>query len=297
MFLFKKRKTGLALGGGAARGIAHLGVLKVLEKYNFKPDIVVGTSMGAIIGAIYACKKYSSIDELIEILYDVLQSEEFESLGFDIFEENDSEDNNKVLGKFRYIIKRIILFEKMFKAKNHIIDGKKFEDVLKLFLPNVDIEDLPIKFATVALDIKTGEEVIINSGSLIKAVMASSSIPGIFPLVKYKNYCLVDGGWVDKVPAPAARRLGANKVVSVDVSITSKRESIDFKNSLEFMLYVDSITNDILKDLQSLSSDIVIYPKFAKDDWYDFAKFHRFIEFGEKAALEKISDMKKIGVI
>ena len=182
----------------------------------------------------------------------------------------------------------------MFKSQ-YVISSEKIEKVFKLFIPDINIEELPLKFAAVALDLKSQKEIIITRGPLIKAVMASSAIPGIFAPIKFGNYFFVDGGWIDKVPAPAARKLGASKVISVDVGIVKRKKlSLKFKNGIELIMYADGITNSALKDLQILASDIIIAPQFTKGDWYDFSKFKKFIKLGENAATEKLKNLKKI---
>lgn len=294
MFLFKRRKIGLALGGGAARGIAHLGVLKIFEKNGFKPDIVVGTSMGAVIGAVFASQNYKNIDLLIKQLSEILKSDEFEELGFNLIgDANKRKKKQGIIARFKYLIKRFILYEKMFNSR-YIISSAKVRKVFSLFIPDINIEDLPVRFAVVALDLKSQQEIIISRGPLIKAVMASSAIPGIFEPVRFGRYLLVDGGWIDKVPAPAVRHLGAKKVIAVDVSIIKKRTVPKFRNGIELIIFSDEITNSALKNLKLLAADVVISPKFAKDDWYDFYKFKRFVKLGETATIEKLKDLKKI---
>lgn len=294
MFLFKKRKIGLALGGGAARGIAHLGILKIFEKNGFRPDIVVGTSMGAVIGAAFASQNYGNVETLIKRLSEILKSDEFEELGFNLIgDANKKQKKHGIITRLKHLIKRFILYEKMFNSR-FIISSEKVRNVFSLFIPDINIEDLPVRFAAVALDLKSQQEIILTRGPLIKAVMASSAIPGIFEPVKFGKYLLIDGGWIDKVPAPAARRLGAKKVVAADVSIVKKRNVPRFKNGIELIIFSDEITNSALKNLQLLAADVVISPKFAKDDWYDFYKFKKFVKLGETATIEKLKNLKKV---
>lgn len=181
----KERPTiGVALGCGSARGLAHIGVLKVLEKNQIPIDVITGTSMGAFIGGVYASGV--SVEDMEEI-----------SLSTDWK-----------------------LTAKMFAPTisfSGFVDGKRIKEFLINFIGNKNIEDLDKKFACVSTDILTGEEVVIDKGPLIDAIRASISIPAVFTPVYYGNRYLVDGGIVNPVPVDLARKMGADIVIAVNV--------------------------------------------------------------------------------
>ncbi|MFQ6083059.1 MAG: patatin-like phospholipase family protein [Candidatus Aminicenantia bacterium] len=180
----KRTKIGLALGSGAARGLSHIGVLKILEKYQIPIDIVTGASMGAFIGGAYASGIKVSIMEEIAL-----------------------NTNWKLMAK---MFSPTISF-------SGFVDGKRIKEFLETVIGNRNIEELDKKFACIATDILTGEEIVIDHGSLVEAIRASISIPAIFTPVYHRNRFLVDGGIVNPVPVDTAKKMGADIVIAVNV--------------------------------------------------------------------------------
>ena len=188
MKFFKKKKVkiGLALGSGAARGLAHIGVLKALKEEGISIDMLSGSSMGALVGACYARK--AEIAEFEEI-----------ALKIDWKQLARLADPNLAL---------------LFKG---IIHGKKVKEFLRALIGDVEFKDLKMPFAVVATDANTGEEVIIKEGPVIEAVRASISVPAIFMPVKFKNRFLMDGGIVNPVPVSVVKDMGATFVIACNV--------------------------------------------------------------------------------
>jgi len=180
----RTRKIGLALGSGAARGLAHIGVLKVLDREGIPIDFVAGTSAGALIGALYAAG---------------ISPMEIEEIALNI-------DRRKTISFFTPTI-----------SSSGLVDGSRIEKFIESILGRQNIGDLKIPFAAVATDLQTGEEIVITEGSLITALRASISIPGIFTPVKYKGRLLVDGGLVNPVPVSTTFNMGADIVIAVNV--------------------------------------------------------------------------------
>ncbi|MFA7677363.1 MAG: patatin-like phospholipase family protein [Candidatus Omnitrophota bacterium] len=184
---FKKRlKIGLALGSGAARGLAHIGVLKAVSEKNISIDMIAGSSMGALVGACYA--KKGEIKDLEEVV-----------LRTDWRQLSRLADPNLAL---------------FFKGAIH---GAKVKELLKVIIGDIEFKDLKIPLAVVATDVNKGEEVIIREGSVVEAIRASISIPGIFTPVKFKNRFLMDGGIVNPVPVSVAKDMGATFVIACNV--------------------------------------------------------------------------------
>jgi len=177
-------KIGYALGGGAARGLSHIGVLKVLEEYGIYPDIIAGTSIGAIVGALYA-GGYKPI-EIEQIV-----------LGLDW--------------------KKLVYLVDMTLPISGLLKGKRVVSLLTSILGDLTFSQLGYAFACVATDISNGAQVVLRDGSLIEAVRASISIPGIFTPVAIKGRYLVDGGLVNTVPVSVCREMGAGYVIAVNV--------------------------------------------------------------------------------
>jgi len=180
----RRPAIGLALGSGSARGLAHLGVIRAIEDAGIKVGFIAGTSMGALIGAIHAAGK---LDEL-----------EAAFLDFDW--------------------KKTAFFFDVVLPKSGLLDGARVGELVRAHIRADTIEMLPVPFAAVATDIVSGEEVVIRSGDVIEAVRASISVPGIFTPVRSNGRILVDGGLTNPVPASAARAMGADIVIAVDLN-------------------------------------------------------------------------------
>lgn len=180
----EKLSIGIALGGGGARGLAHIGVLKALEDNDIYPDFIAGTSIGSLVGALYASG---------------LSARDIEQISFQY-------DWRKVAGLADMVI-----------PVSGLIQGRKVVNLLESYIGNIDFSDLRIRYACVAADIMNGEQVVIDQGRVIDAVRASISIPGIFTPVKHMERVLVDGGIVSEVPVSVCRKMGAQFVVGVNV--------------------------------------------------------------------------------
>ena len=185
----KKKTIGLVLGSGGARGWAHVGVLKALREKGVKPDIVVGTSIGSIIAAVHAEGK---LDEVLDF-----------AAGMDW-------------------ARSIKLFFEIGIHRDGLLTGVRVMECLKGFLPTDDIGKLPIPYAAVATDLDTGKPVVLDSGSLLDAIRASISIPGIFTPVKRDGKTLIDGGMSSPVPIWLARKMGAEQVIAVNIDTNAK---------------------------------------------------------------------------
>jgi len=180
----KKKKIGLALGSGAAKGLAHIGVIKVLEANQIPVDFIAGSSMGALIGALY-------------------------SSGLSVAQMEDIACNTdwKLIAK--------MLTPTLPLAG--LVEGNRIRQFFRTLMEDKNFDDIKLPFAAVTTDVQTGEEIIIENGSLIEAVRASISIPGIFTPVRHQDRFLVDGGIVNPVPADAVRNMGADIVLAVNV--------------------------------------------------------------------------------
>jgi NTE family protein len=195
----KEGRIGYALGGGAARGLFHIGVLGVLEEHGIYPDVIAGTSMGAIIGALYASGL--SAGELKKMVIELDW-------------------------------KKIIRMTDIALPFNGLIQGKRITALLKSILKDKDFDQLKKEFACVATDLTTGEEVVMKQGSLIEAVRASISIPLVFTPVKADGRFLVDGGLVNVVPVSVCRDMGANFIIGVN-ALPGPGEKVSIQEACE----------------------------------------------------------------
>ncbi len=175
---------GLALGSGSARGLAHIGVLRALEEAGIEANVIAGTSIGALVGAVYAAGRIRELEA------------EFRRFDW------------KTIGS---------MFDPVF-PRSGLINGRKIEGFIKSHLPARTFDELPIPFRAVATDLGTGHEVILADGDLLSAVRASISVPGILTPVNHDGRILLDGGLVNPVPVSVARALGADIVIAVDLN-------------------------------------------------------------------------------
>ena len=254
--IFGTRKTALVLGGGSARGLAHIGIIKVLQRENITFDMVVGTSIGAFMGAHYALGK------------DVSEAEKL-ALSF----------------KSREVL------DIMIPPSMGLIKGERVYAVIKQILGDAKFADTKIPLAVVATDIENGKEVVFTEGNLANAVRVSCSYPGIFAPQRIDGKLLVDGGIINTVPVTVARRMGADIVVAADVGFCVQPGQI--KNIFGVILQPFQIVGDELNKYQSMDANIVIRPSLEGITQVDFDNSKLIIQRGEIAAWEKIKKIKK----
>ena len=178
-----KPRIGLALGGGAARGWAHIGILRTLEKAGIKPDVIAGTSMGALAGGAWAANRLDQLEEFAR-----------------------SMTKRRMFG---YLDWRL--------GGNGLISGGRLAKLLELNFGESTIEDLPVRYAAIATELSSGHEIWLTRGNLIQSMRASYGLPGIFTPVKIGGRWLVDGALVNPIPVSAARALGARVVIAVNL--------------------------------------------------------------------------------
>jgi NTE family protein len=250
-------KIGLALGGGAARGLAHLGVLKVLEEEKIPVHCVAGTSAGSLIGSMFcAGLGWREIKEAAQnIDWADLVSPTWPTLG-------------------------IVSPGKLEKTLNRIIENKNFED-------------LSIPFRAVAADITSGEEVVLGAGPVARAVRASCSIPGIFEPTEVEGRLLVDGGLVNDVPSDVVKELGAEVVIGVDLNadrvVRRKPENLMevFYRSLNILIYNSAQRARRL-------ADVMVVPRLGDFAYHDLSRLDELIDQGEKAMQDQVEEVKNL---
>ncbi len=243
-------KVGLALGGGVARGFAHIGVLKVLLKSGVAIDCIAGTSMGSLIASLYAC--------------------------------------GLSLGLIEKLAKRISrrVWMDLTVPRMGLVAGDKLEQLVSLLTKKRCIEELSLPLGIVATDLKKGERVIIQKGSIAKAVRASCAIPGIFNPVKIGDMLMVDGGVLERVPTPAVKELGAEKVIAVDVGVYKEEYKIDNVFDVIFEV-IDLMAREITRS-RELKADVLISPDLVGIAPFQFQLAEEAIARGERAAYEAL---------
>ncbi len=250
-------KVGLALGGGGARGFAEIGVLRVLEQEKIPIDVVIGTSVGSLVGAIYA-DTGSVLDA--EFTAIAIQEEDvFDYGAFSIFS-----------GGF--------------------VKGEKLESFLDTHLRNKNIENMKVPYGAVAVDLRTGKSVLFEKGPVARAVHASCAIPGVFVPVEIKGCVFVDGGVTDPIPVDFARKKGAEVVIAVAIDPALPQQAP--KNPLEVAYYAVTIMSSEIGVLGVKDADVVIRPDVGNVAYNDFSQKKRLIAAGEKAARELLPKIR-----
>lgn len=240
-------KIALVLGGGAVRGFAHIGVIKTLEAQGIVPDIVVGTSAGSVVGALYA-GGYSGF-ELQKIAFQLEQ----DSVGDWVMPDRG------------------------------FIKGEMLQNFINKALQNRPIEHLNKTFAAVATELQTGEMAVFRRGNTGMAVRASSSVPGVFQPVSIGGKEYVDGGLVSPIPVRVARSMGADIVIAVDIS--GKPKNAKLNDTIDIFLQSFSIMGQTIGRYELAEADVVIRPQTGMIGPTDFEQKHLAIMEGEKAAL------------
>jgi len=245
----------LALGGGgAAKGFAHIGVIKALEAQGIVPDIVVGTSAGSVVGAMYAAGKNGF---------------ELQSLAITLDESQVSDWSLPDRG---------------------VVKGEALAAFINKTVANAPIEKLPKKFGAVATDLASGEPIVFRSGDTGTAVRASSSVPGVFQPVAIRGREYVDGGLVSPVPVRFAQEMGATFVIAVDIS--NKPQASKTKSSLDILMQTFAIMGQSLNRSELPLADVVIRPDISQLASTDFKTRHLAVLEGEKAAAQALPTLK-----
>jgi NTE family protein len=247
-------KIALVLGGGAARGFAHIGVIKALEAQGIVPDMVVGTSAGSVVGALYAAGMS----------------------GFDI--------QKVALGMKEEMVADWTLPDR------GVLKGEALQDFINEKVKNLSIQKLPRPLGVVATDLQNGEMVLFRQGNTGMAVRASSAVPGVFQPVNINGRDYVDGGLTSPVPAQAARTMGADFVIAVDISNVSRRAKLT--STMDVLLQTFAIMGHTISSHELKDADIVIRPKTTAISSTDFDDRNLAILEGEKAAAAAMPELK-----
>lgn len=248
----KDKKIALCLGGGAVLGSFHIGVLKAIEELNIKISFLAGTSIGAIVGVLYACGK--TADEIEQIALNI---------------------------KWKDLYTLSI-------SKTGILSNKKIGDFLSRHIDEKNFEDLEKKFGVIATDITTGEKVPLFKGNVKQAVMASSCIPGVFIPIKIENKILVDGGLVENVPISIAKKFKADYIIAVDLN--TNQAFSQPSNILEILINSFNFLSINSTKMQIKQADLSIKPDLTKFNPIKTKQIEELIQEGynySKPILEK----------
>ena len=289
--LIKTKNVALALSSGGARGLAHIGAIEELEAHGYHISSIAGCSMGALIGGVYAAGKLNEFREWMKTI-----------------------DRKKMLALIDFSL-----------SLNHFVKGTRIIEAIMEFVPDVNIEDLPIPYCAVATDLKSGHEVMFRKGSLFKAIRASISLPSFYEPVKRNDMILIDGGIINPLPLNRVKRQNGDMLVGVDVSghdykaqwdelqrLTAIQKSEkSLKTKILDMLIPDNIEFNYYTVLSRASSlmirqnsilmtrlmnpDILIDIQMNRYGTFDFDKSERLIAIGRQKASQAIDKFLNTG--
>ena len=270
----------LALGGGGARGFAHLGVLQVLDEARLPVRAIVGTSMGAVVGGMYLA--HGSAGRAIDLWREAIEQGMIPSVRPIGRVPRADTREHPLIQVARRIRNRVVISFAM--NRSTVLDDTELERALEYLIPDVQFSDLSQKLVVVATDLETGEEVRLRQGSLRVALDATSAIPGMVPAVEVDGRRLVDGGAVGEIPAVAARDEGW-PVIAVDTSMDVPPVAED-DLVLDTMWRTQMMTARLLRQRQLKSATHVIRPQVGGARWAEWHRLDEFVEAGRIATRE-----------
>lgn len=256
----RKIKIGLALGGGAARGFAHIGVIKALEAQGITVDVVAGTSAGSLVGALYAAGNDGFALQKLALAMDEAAISDWS----------------------------VPLFSKL----SGVLKGEGVQNYVNKAVHNVPIEKFKIPFGAVATDLRTGQPILFQRGDAGTAVRASSAVPGVFQPVRIGDHTYVDGGLVAPVPVQFARQMGADFVIAVNISARPEAQAAA-SSSLDVLLQTFAIMGQTINQYELKNADVILQPRLGSMKGSDFASRNVAILAGEQAASAAMPEIKR----
>lgn len=255
-WLRRKKSVGLALGGGAARGFAHIGVLKALDEAGITPGYVAGTSVGSMVGALY-CAGHGWQEIMAK-----------------------AEDMD-----WRDLV--TLTFPKL-----GVVKPEGIRELLDDLVGQRNVEELSIPFAAVAVDLVAAREVVLDSGPVGRAVLASCSIPGVFVPVMEEDDVLVDGGVLNAVPADVVRSMGAEFVIAVDLNADVRGTGEHPENILDVLVRSMAVFMSATSGKGLKEADCVIQPELKGFSYHDMSRGKELFELGEQAARKALDQVR-----
>ncbi len=256
----RKIRIGLALGGGAARGFAHIGVIKALEAQGITVDVVAGTSAGSLVGALYAAGNDGFALQKLAMSMDEASISDWS----------------------------VPLFAKV----SGVLKGEGVQNYVNKAVHNLPIEKFKIPFGAVATDLRSGQPILFQRGNAGVAVRASSAVPGVFQSVTVGDHTYVDGGLVSPVPVRFARQMGADFVIAVNISSNPEAQAAS-SSSIDVLLQTFAIMGQTINQYELKNADIVLQPRLGNMKGSDFASRNVAILAGEQAATAAMPEIKR----
>lgn len=290
-----KKKITLALGGGGARGLAHLGVIEALMENGYEIERIVGISIGSLVGGMVAFD--SDIDRVRSRSLNYLTSEKFQQHQRTLFGASGSSAGDETRGIFSwyYQIQEYMRANRIFHrvvSQPGMLHGVLLQDVMDNLLPDADISDAKIPLTIVATDLLSGHVVLLEKGSIRQAVRGSSALPGIFPPIEFEEMLLCDCGNFFTLPTTVASSYPNSFVLGVEISAVVKPLK-KVSTAIEAWIRVDEIGEDFWRKQVRSAADFVLRPPVAHVEWFDFSSSAKVMQIGRRAAYNAMDRIDK----
>ena len=291
--IFKRRHKGfvLALGGGGGRGLAHLGVFDVLERHNLRPDAIVGSSIGALFGAMYAIEPNAKV--AIERAKDILASQPFSRLDLPSLDEADIQDQSW-LSKLTDAARQSILYTRA-ATDRAIADTDALIEIAETFCGAESFKQVKIPLYVTAVHFPSGECRLFSGDTEVRlpcAVAASMAVPGVFDPVKVGGEKFVDGGVASELPSKEARMVARADQAVLAVNVGARpRPDVEPKNVYGMLDWTTQVKSLYLRQANKRFADVIVEPLVGFTQWNDFSNIEQEIEKGRQAALEKMPEL------
>ena len=283
------RQAVIALGGGGARGVAHLGVMEVIGESGIHTEQIVGVSMGSLVGAL--CAADPNIQRVQTKAIEFLNSPIFQRKQNSLAQPYTPVSGHRGLSGswFSRMKKALAQHQAFLRVANRssLMPGELLGQAIDYLLPDVNIEDLSTPFSVVAADLYSGHRIVLETGPIREAVRASMSIPGVFPPVPWKDMLLCDIGVIDSLALSVARSYGSDMTIAVDVGQHSNRIN-KCETALDVLMRMEDMSERLMRSRAVLDADLLIRPDVGDVSWFDFSNCERLIESGRRAARKSL---------
>jgi NTE family protein len=281
-------KIGLALGGGGARGLAHVGVLKVFQDEGIPIHCIAGASVGAVVGAMYA--QNQGVDAMIERFKQALTEGCFDKLGLAYLKTTSAQEGSFLNQASRSVKRRIVI--NLAQNRQALLKAHRLSKVLESLVDEGNIEDTIIPLRIVATNLNTGADTVFRKGDIFTALSASSAIPGFLSPLRLDDNVLIDGGASCPVPVRFLAEMGANITIGIDISMR-KFHPLESLNAIEIISRAELIASHNLARMMAETANIAIFPDTNDIHWSEFSKFDELFNAGVESAREKMPAIKK----
>jgi NTE family protein len=287
--VLRNKRLGVALGGGGARGLAHIGVLRVFEEEAIQIDIIAGSSIGALVASAFA--NGMKTEDIENKTKEFLESSTFENSALKSIKEVEAGETLSLTQKIQAFFKnQFYLAKAIFRPG--MLQSEDFQAMIDYFVPDIDIQDTKIPLRVVTTDLLSGHPVVFSEGSLRETVMASCSVPGAVPPYAKNGMLLSDGGIACLVPTSVIKEEQAEFIVAVDVSSDIKAKE-EFRSAIDVYVRSSNILSHHLVKRQLEEADVVIRPRVGQLHWTDFLKATDLVQAGEAAGREQLGEILK----